>query len=640
MTAYYLELALQNLRRNPWLTALVVLTVGVGIGSSVSVYSVLHAMSRDPAPERSSRLHAPRIDSYGADTWALTGWAETGYRPPLPDMLAWRDMMALRTLNRSTPQTAMLHLAMSVADARGENVLPKVGVLGVDADFFDMFGLSFASNGPWSRKDEEARARVAVISARLARRYRGEDGEVKEIALGGTSFRVAGIVEDWNPRPRFYLPRPANTATQLIAFDARHEVFIPMETYLDIYRALPDVVDAPNPPPSLFVECPPHLMSVSRAGWFRAECPWTQLWVDLPTPDARAEYTAMLRAYAEEQWRTGRFNREPATALESVRDRIGRNWFVPQEYRLAPLVAFGFLMVCLINATGLMLARFNRRYRELALRRALGASRRSLMAQCLVEATLIGVAGAALGLLLLAAGISFNRAMLPVQLADFARVDARLIAATVLLAVAGTLLAGWFPAWRASRAPAYRASVVLPRRWPGNLLVAAQVVLTLAIAANALHAAWQRSEAMRGSPGVDGRDLFILLSQWSFEPDDLRSRRERDLAALRELPGVVAVSQSLGPPGGGVSVGPFPVYLESPHITSNPATDAVVFMVDHAALGTFRMELGEGRWFRESEIGSDGSPALPVVVSRALAASIYPGRNPLQQRLFLSPGRP
>jgi putative ABC transport system permease protein len=59
MTGDYLELALQNLRRNPRLSGLAVLAIGVGIGTSMSVYSVLHAMSREPAPERSWRLHAP-----------------------------------------------------------------------------------------------------------------------------------------------------------------------------------------------------------------------------------------------------------------------------------------------------------------------------------------------------------------------------------------------------------------------------------------------------------------------------------------------------------------------------------------------------------------------------------------------------
>lgn len=122
MTGYYLEVALQSLRRNPWLTALAVLAIGVGIGTSMLVYSVLHAMSRDPAPERAWRLREPRIESFGPSIRALPGWAEAGYQEPLPYLLRWPDMMALRALNQQAGQTAMVHFAMTVAGpARGRD---------------------------------------------------------------------------------------------------------------------------------------------------------------------------------------------------------------------------------------------------------------------------------------------------------------------------------------------------------------------------------------------------------------------------------------------------------------------------------------------------------------------------------------
>ena len=90
---------------------------------------------------------------------------------------------------------------------------------------------------------------------------------------------------------------------------------------------------------------------------------------------------------------------------------IGRHWLrstarewialkkvVPDEVKLSTLIAFGFLIVCLINAVGLMLARFSGRAGELGVRRALGASRWSIFCQCMTETVLVGVLGGVLGL--------------------------------------------------------------------------------------------------------------------------------------------------------------------------------------------------------------------------------------------------
>ena len=67
MSAYFLQLALQNLKRHVWLTALIVLVVSLGLGSSMTVYSILRAMSADPIAWKSDRLLTVQIDNLGPD---------------------------------------------------------------------------------------------------------------------------------------------------------------------------------------------------------------------------------------------------------------------------------------------------------------------------------------------------------------------------------------------------------------------------------------------------------------------------------------------------------------------------------------------------------------------------------------------
>jgi putative ABC transport system permease protein len=96
---------------------------------------------------------------------------------------------------------------------------------------------------------------------------------------------------------------------------------------------------------------------------------------------------------------------------------------------------------------GLLLTKFLRRSREIGVRRALGASKRAIFAQLLVEAGTIGMAGGALGLGLAWLGLCAVRQQ-PTAYAELARLDLPMLGATFALAVVSSTLAGLFPAWR------------------------------------------------------------------------------------------------------------------------------------------------------------------------------------------------
>src|SRR4051794_4425439 len=98
MLGYYLEVGIHGLRRNLILTALTVAAIAIGIGTSMTVYTVLHTLSADPIPAKSSRLFTPFIDNWGPDS-------------PIDDTsrtkLTYRDAMAMMRARQGQRQTAM-----------------------------------------------------------------------------------------------------------------------------------------------------------------------------------------------------------------------------------------------------------------------------------------------------------------------------------------------------------------------------------------------------------------------------------------------------------------------------------------------------------------------------------------------------
>jgi putative ABC transport system permease protein len=162
-------------------------------------------------------------------------------------------------------------------------------------------------------------------------------------------------------------------------------------------------------------------------------------------------YRSFLESYAADQQRSGRFGWEPNGRLRDVTQWLAYMQVVPPESRISLLVSLGFFVICLVNTIGLLLAKFMRRAGEIGVRRALGASRREIYTQYLIEAAAVGVAGGVLGLLLTALGVTGVGLWFPPQIARLAQLDISLVGLTLLVAILATVLAAFYPAWRAAR---------------------------------------------------------------------------------------------------------------------------------------------------------------------------------------------
>ncbi|HWU76633.1 MAG TPA: ABC transporter permease [Rhodanobacter sp.] len=430
MFGYYLDLALRSLKRSPILTALMVLAIGLGIGASMTMITVLHVMTADPLPGKSGTLFYPQIDPQDMDGYTRDSTP--------PDQMTWIDAMNLLHAHRGTRQVAMTGGQVTVRSPQGKARAFYADARYASADFFAMFDVPFFRGQGWTAADDEKQARVAVISRELADKLYGADHALgQELRLGKDSFRVIGVINHWDPVPHFYDLTQGDYART-------EQVFLPLETAMELKQSTQgSMMCWGSGPPS---------GDLRKA----ASCIWMQFWVQLDTPAAITAYRSFLVHYSQEQKALGRFQRPPNIGLHDLMGWLDVNHVVPGSVQLQALLALGFMLVCLVNTVALLLVKFLRRGGELSVRRAMGASRRAVFAQLLIEASIIGVTGGIVGLSLADAGLWLVRQQ-PVQYAALAHLDLPMLATTVLLALIATVLAAVFPAWRACHLPPARA---------------------------------------------------------------------------------------------------------------------------------------------------------------------------------------
>jgi len=428
MFTHYLELALLSFRRSRILTALMVLAIALGIGACMTTLAVYHALSGDPIPNKSARLFYVQID---AQTRAdYTPGAE-------PDeQLTRLDGETLLREKHARRQVLMAggEGAVQALEGASAGLAPMhTNLRYASSDFFPMFDAPLAHGQGWSAADDEARARVAVISSELNDKLFGGANSVgKSLRVSGHELRIVGVLAPWRPVPRFY-----DVITQG-NFAAVELVFVPFSTSRDLQLGRSGTMTCWNDSSADPVD--PAALN--------APCSWVQYWAELDGPAEVRAYRDYLNAYTERQRQAGRMERPDNVRLRSVTEWLDFKKVVPNDIKLQVWLALGFLTVCLVNTVGLLLAKSLRRSGEIGIRRALGASRRHIFMQFLVEAGVIGLAGGVLGLGLAALGLWGVRQM-PTRTADLAQLDAQMLALTFVIALAASLLAGLLPAWRA-----------------------------------------------------------------------------------------------------------------------------------------------------------------------------------------------
>jgi len=439
MWGYYIALALRSSVRSKALTMLVVVLLAFGVSACTVSYAVFRATTSDPVPSRSAHLYVPQIDNFGPSK----------YSGEPPDTLSYTDAVALWQARKADRQTLVYPTKWQVeSDNRS---VPAMSMSGdaVTADFFSVFDVPFRFGSGWAPNDDARHATVAAISSRLNKKlFGGQDSVGQEIRLDGKIFRIVAVLDDWNPKPRFF--DVANLGP-LSAFDDTGDVYIPFTRAIDMKKA------------PKYDYCPSYSTDLGISNWGKylsSECVWVAAWVELATPTDVKRYRDYLYNYAKEQQRVGRFSWPSNVRLRDLMDWMAYEHVTPRASTLSMLVSASFLLIVLVNVIGLMLARFMRRAPEIGIRRALGASRATIYGQFLIEGATIGVAGGLLGVALMLLGLWGAGALFEPNIARLVHPKVSLIALTVLLAIATTVVSALYPTWRAARIqPAWQIKI-------------------------------------------------------------------------------------------------------------------------------------------------------------------------------------
>jgi putative ABC transport system permease protein len=578
-----LRFGARTLAKRPGFALVAVLTLALGIGANTAIFSVVNAVLLRPLPFK--------------DAGRLVLVYETTQSVPrdfvsVPNLEDYRaGSRSFESFTTFVPQSVNL----TGAGAEPERVIGAF----VTSSFFTVFGVEPARGRSFLAEDDaQGGGQVAILNHDLWQRRFGADPEIvgKSLTFNGEPYTVVGVMPEG-----FGLPA---TTT---------DVLLPAQKW-------------PNYKPVRSSHSS-WVIGRMRGGVTRGAA----------EGELRAIAKRLEEAYPEE-------NRGRGVTLVGLQD-----YFV-EDIRPALLVllcAVGLiLLIACSNIANLLLARGAARQKEVALRSALGASRRRLFRQMLTETLLLGLLGGAAGLLLAQWGVDALLALKPGDLPTTQKIgiDGRVLAFSLGLSALTGLVFGIAPALQLSKTDVSRALKEGGRgggegkeraRLRGAFVVA-QVALSLMLLVGAGLLLNSFYRLLRTSPGFNPQNLLTMEYR---VPKNRYPKGEQQWAFHREviervgrLPGVESAAVVRGLPfsGNGATV----TYNVPGQAPPPPGQELKTLenAIDPNYLSTVGLPLIRGRNFSYTD-GPDSPPVL--LVNRTLAEKLWPGADPLGKQLEL-----
>jgi putative ABC transport system permease protein len=579
-----LRYAWRGLRRAPGLTAVIVATLALGIGANTAIFSSVYAMLIAPLPYP----HADRL----AIIWLDKGQA--GY-PRSP--LSGPDLKDLRDGSRAFDAFGGIW-ASGTRALTGDGPPAQLRGALVTHNFFDVLG-----------------ARAAI--GRTFRETDGIDGSPPTVLLG------------WELFERRFNADPSIVGRAIVIDDQRTTVIGVMPRSFRLLlppdSSVPDDLQIWQPFWSGVVEQPRGNLFMRVVGRMRN---------GVTLDEARADVESVGRRIRDDLGEGQAFT-TAALHADGVRDI--------RAPLLALFAGVGILLtIACVNVASLLIARAVSRSRETALRLALGASRRRLLRQSLIEGLLLTGIGAAAGVLVGGAALRALVALAPESLSRIAaaRIDATVLAFTLGLSLAWGVLLSFAPAAAlfTSRAPSALARRPLRYHTRATLIVT-QIAMSvvLLVCAGLLVRAFIRVQQVDPGFHADGRVVFrVALSESRYTTPEALVAASNDVRRrLAAIPGVTAV--------GAISHLPYDDlpnwYLTYAGIGSRTA--GVVARADARAMSpglfeTLDVQLVDGRTFHRVD-----DVRRPVaIVDEMLAGRLWPGRSAVGQEFLAGQGEP
>jgi putative ABC transport system permease protein len=427
MFLYYIDLSWRSMKRTPLVSMLMILAIAVGIGITMTSLSVYYMMSIDPIPHKSDKLFSVQLNTTDdGNNW----WTEDD----VPLQLTYKDAMALHNADTPESKTASVRglFTVHMNNQEVKPFLASTRIIG--RDFFSMFEIAFLYGEAWTSEQEAAATPVVVLDEETNDRLFGGGNSVgKQIYLDDTAFRIVGVTKQWRIHTKYY---DLNNG----AFVSPESIFMPITLIAPL-----EIQNMGNTNGWKYEEINTFQERL------QSEMFWLQFWAELNTPEELQNYRDYIQAYLVEQGTKSRFEREtPQFNLKDVNEWMQYNKVVSADNKVLVGLSFLFLAVCLANILGLLLGKFLRRAPEVGVRRALGASKRQIFIQHLVEVSMLGLLGGVAGIGIAQLGLWGVR-FTSNEYASLATMDIKMLLAAPAIAISACILAGIYPAWLVCR---------------------------------------------------------------------------------------------------------------------------------------------------------------------------------------------
>jgi putative ABC transport system permease protein len=577
----------RSLLAHPGFTAIVVLTLAIGIGASSAIFSVVNTVLLRPLPyPNSERLVViQELDAKGKRVQVTPA-----------NFLDWR---AQNTVFEQLAAILTRPANLALADQA-----ERVDFAMVSANLFSVFGTEPLRGRFFIPADEQAgHAPVAVMSHALwQRRFGGEEAIVgKPITLDGNAYTVVGIA-----RPDFQFPN-------------KTDIWVPP------YRLAPTLYERMDPTQVR------SFGMLAAIGLLKPGTSEAQAASEIETITAR-----LRQQYPESNNR--RFNK--VVALHT--DLVGETG--PMLLLLFGAVGFVLLIAC-ANVANLLLASAATRQREIAIRTALGASRLRVVQQLLTESFLLALAGGVIGFLLALWGVALMTKLLPrdfPRLADI-NLDWRVLGFTLLASVLTGILFGLAPALQLSNPDVQESLKESGRGTSGgrrhnrlrSLLIVGEVALSvvLLVGAGLLFRSFMQLQSVKtGFTPEQVLTMRLTPAGANYRNDaDYIAFYSQALQRVSAVPGVQTVGAIdtlpliKGPTAGFRIEG-------RPPLTPDKWPGGNFRRVSPDYFRAMNIPLVEGRPFSEHD--TENTPTV-VLVNQALANHDFPNESPVGKRINL-----
>jgi predicted permease len=574
--------ALRGFRCNPVFTITVIATLAVGIGATTAVFSVVDRILFRSLPY----AHDDRIVSLGlVQSLEKQEFTLGGF------FFDWQDNQ--KPFEAIASQGTMLH-ACDLVEANPA----QLNCIHAQAGFLPLLGISpVLGRNFLPEEDRPNGPRVALISYGLWQDHYNRDAGIlnRLIDVDGSPARVIGVLPKGFELPTLQAP----------------DVMMPLALDEGIERK-----SSPGHPMRTFARLRPGVSIAQAKAEMEPLFVHTQSWIPR---EIRNDFHLSIR---------------------SLRDRETQDVRLMAWILLSSVLAV--LLIACANVASLMMARGEVRERELAVRAALGASRGRLIQQTLTEAALLSLAGAVAGMALAEGLLRTFVALAPTGIPFLKRagLDLRIALFTVLLSGVCGAIFGLLPALQTPRAAALaaRATRFHKRAVLRRSLVVGQIAISMVLLTGAALLLRSFQNMQEQSLGMQTGGVFtVRIALPGFRYDTGQKKMAFYLqaeAALRRIPGIRAVGFSDSVPPGGWNnderLGGFAPEGRRPIPSADNGGPVVTRGVTPDYFRALNIPIVLGRNFTEEDRSSS---EYWVVLSRLLAARLFPGEDPVGKRI-------